>query len=149
MYPTNLLLIIKFSIISQEKFIPSANEITIKLKKTTIEIFIPSHNVSFSPCISSESVKLFRRINEPSVDRCRGHAQRWSTSEVSTSLCRFSIKRSTNNLPRLFYLSQEPSRYYSRHWERARFQDNPSCITLMSSGLHLPARPRERRFAYP
>lgn len=27
----------------------------------------------------------------------------------------------------------------SRHWERARFQDNPSCITLMSSGLHLPS----------
>lgn len=63
-------------------------------------------------------------------------------SEVSSSLCRFSIKRSTNNLPRLFYLSQEPS-HYSRHWERARFQDNPSCITLMSSGLHLPARPRD------
>ena len=30
----------------------------------------------------------------------------------------------------------------SRHWERAQFQDNPSCITLMSSGLHLPARLR-------
>lgn len=147
MYPTNLLLIIKFSIISQEKF-PTANEITIKLK-------IRNNHWNICPIIclslrvSSESVKLFRRINEPSVDRCRGHAQRWSTSEVSTSLCRFSIKRSTNNLPRLFYLSQEPSRYYSRHWERARFQDNPSCITLMSSGLHLPARPRERRFAYP
>lgn len=33
MYPTNPLLIIKFSIISQEKFIPSANEIIIKSKQ--------------------------------------------------------------------------------------------------------------------
>lgn len=71
------------------------------------------------------------------------HKDRHRSSMCQKCLAAAAGFRSNDQLI-IYRVSTFPGSYAttpdSQHWERAQFQDNPSCITLMSSGLHLRTR---------